>query len=116
MNDNNQPIAKRIGKMITKHRKQNQLTQAELAEKMDISNDAMSRMERGGIMPTVPRLIQLAEILECETADFLTNSSPLFNDQLRRMNNILAKLDDNEREGFLNTIESMVEWHLEQKK
>lgn len=116
MNDNNQKIAKRIGNMIAKHRKQKQLTQAQLAEKLDISTDAMSRMERGGIMPTVPRLIQLAEILECETADFLTNSSPLFSDQLKRMNDILAKLEESEREGFLDMVENMVAWHLGQKK
>lgn len=116
MNDNNQKIAKRIGKMIAKHRKQKQLTQAQLAEKLDISTDAMSRMERGGIMPTVPRLIQVAQILECETADFLTHSSPLFNDQLRRMNDILTKLEESEREGFLDMVENMVVWHLGQKK
>lgn len=33
----------------------------------------MSRMEIGGIMPTVSRLVQLAEIFDCEASDFYRN-------------------------------------------
>ncbi len=112
MSDDNQKIAERIGQMIAKYRKQKQLTQAGLAEKMNISNDAMSRMERGGIMPSIPRLIQLAEILDCKTTDFLIGSSPRLIDQLERMHDILSRLDELEREKFLDMVESMVDWHL----
>lgn len=69
-------------------------------------------MERGGIMPSIPRLIQLAEILDCKTTDFLIGSSPRLIDQLERMHDILSRLDELEREKFLDMVESMVDWHL----
>lgn len=106
-------LNQRIGKAIAKQRKSKGLTQAQLAEQLDISTDAMSRMERGSIMPTIGRLMQLADILECETADFLTNNSPLLNDQIRRLNGLLQRLDNEyERENFLVIIEKMLDWHL----
>lgn len=115
MTVDNKAVARRIGKMIAKYRKNNDLTQAELAEKMHISNDAISRMERGGIMPSVPRLIQLAEILGCETADFLTNSSPLELDQVRRLIKLLNQIDEKERDRFLQLVENLVAWRLSKK-
>ncbi len=44
-------IAKKIGRTIAEYRQATGLTQAQVAEILDISNDAVSRMERGDIMP-----------------------------------------------------------------
>lgn len=112
---NNIDLIKKIGYAIANRRRMAGLTQAEVAERLGISNDAISRMERGSIMPTVLRLIQFAEIFHCEAADLLTESSTLLPDQSKRLAVVLAKLDDREREALVGIIELMVAWHLQKR-
>lgn len=50
-----------IGKNIASHRKHAGLTQAGLAEKLNYSDKAVSKWERGESIPDVPTLILLAE-------------------------------------------------------
>ena len=84
-----------------------------MAEYLGVSIDAISRMERGGIMPTVTRLIQLAEIFDCEASSFLRETSPLVNDQTQRIINLLSKLEESDRAELLDIIEKMVNWRLQ---
>ena len=52
----------KIGKKISQLRKQNGLTQMELADKLAISYQAVSNWERGATMPDISKLPELAEI------------------------------------------------------
>lgn len=113
---NDSDLIKKIGHAIANRRRMAGLTQAEVAERLGISNDAISRMERGSIMPTVLRLIQFAEIFHCEAVDLLTESSTLLPDQSKRLAVLLAKLDDRERETLIGIIESMIVWHIKNNK
>ena len=108
-------LGKLLGKSIAKHRHRANLTQAQGAERLGISDEAISRMERGGIMPTVTRLIQLAELFDCKASDFLQETSPLLNDQTQRIFHLLAQLDTTERQSLLDVIEAMINWHLTNK-
>lgn len=108
-------LAKKIGQAIAKNRKMAGLTQAQVAERLEISNDAVSRMERGKIMPTVARLMQMAEIFGCETTDLLTQSSVLALDQSRQIQILLMELNEQERSHLLQIIESMVSWYRKGK-
>lgn len=47
MLDKNEQLLQTIGQAIAKYRQASGLTQAQLAEMLGISNDAVSRMERG---------------------------------------------------------------------
>ncbi|MCP2039897.1 transcriptional regulator with XRE-family HTH domain [Neisseria sp. HSC-16F19] len=100
-----------IGKTLAKYRMLAGLTQAQVAEILNVSNDAVSRMERGGIMPTVARLIKLAEIFGCEVSDLLTESSPLADDQARRLSALLARLDEEGRMELMDMVERLVAWY-----
>ena len=62
-------IAKQLGATIAEKRKKMGLTQAQLAEKLDIGQDALSRMEQGKISPKLGRLPDIAKVLECSVAD-----------------------------------------------
>lgn len=106
-------LAKHIGKSIAKYRHNKALTQSQVAEYLGVSIDAISRMERGGIMPTVTRLIQLAEIFDCKASSFLRETSPLVNDQTQRIINLLSKLEESDRAELLDIIEKMVNWRLQ---
>lgn len=78
-------LQKLFGSKIYELRLKADLTQAQLAEKADVSNDAISRIERGLRCPSFDVMEQLAEALEVEVRElfnfsnrkFLKNKCPL---------------------------------------
>lgn len=62
-----------IADNLKKYRKNAKLTQAELAEKLNYSDKAVSKWERGETIPDVYILKQLAEIYELHVDDFLVS-------------------------------------------
>jgi len=59
-----------IGNNIKNLRKSNNMTQLELAEKLNYSNKAISRWESGEVVPDVPTLQNLSKIFNIDIADF----------------------------------------------
>ena len=56
---------KQVGKKIVSLRKSRNMTQTELADKMDVSFQAVSNWERGNSMPDISKLPQLAALFDC---------------------------------------------------
>ncbi|MEE6031819.1 helix-turn-helix transcriptional regulator [Avibacterium paragallinarum] len=110
MLDKNKQLLLNVGQAIAKYRQAVGLTQAQLAEILEISNDAVSRMERGKSVPNILRLLELSEIFHCEIADLLTNSSNRSMDQARQLEQLLKGLDGYERAELLNLVERMLKW------
>ena len=63
-------MEKQIGDRISEERKKLKLTQNELAEKLMVSNKAVSKWEAGGGCPSIEFLPKLANIFGC-TIDYL---------------------------------------------
>ena len=63
--------AGKTGKFIAKQRKIMNMTQNELAEKLHITDKAVSKWERGLSFPDISILIPLAEILNISLYDLL---------------------------------------------
>ena len=63
--------AGKTGKFIAKRRKDLNMTQNELAEKLHITDKAVSKWERGLSFPDISVLIPLAEILNISLYDLL---------------------------------------------
>lgn len=61
-----------IGKFIAKCRKEKKLTQAELAEKLNITDRAVSKWETGKSMPDSSIMLKLCEILEITVNELLS--------------------------------------------
>lgn len=76
-------MAIRVGKAIAQRRCEANLTQEQVAEGLGIGTEAVSRMERGAAMPTVARLVRLAEILSCGADDLLMDGSNRASDQAK---------------------------------
>ena len=68
-------LARSIGQAIAHRRSLAELTQEEVAEKLGLGNEAVSRLERGKATLSVVRLMELAELFGCEAADLLTETS-----------------------------------------
>lgn len=66
-----------IGSNIASYRKRAGLTQAGLAEKLNYSDKAVSKWERGESMPDVTTLVQLAEQFEITVNDLVVDPEAL---------------------------------------
>jgi len=103
-----------VGRAIAKQRKRCGLTQNEVAEKLGVSFDVVSRTERGVVMPGLARLMQFAAIFDCETAELLTETSTRSTDQASRMADLISDLNHTERLLIMNMIEQLV-MYMKQK-
>ena len=65
----------KTGRLIAERRKSLNMTQNELAEKLNISAKAVSKWERAKNFPNIDMLQDLAKILEIQVADLLTGES-----------------------------------------
>lgn len=70
-------LKSQIGANIAAYRKQAGLTQAGLAEKLNYSDKAVSKWERGESVPDVLTLVQLAEQFEITVNDLLVDPNEL---------------------------------------
>ena len=65
-----------IGERITALRKEKDISQAELAKRLNVSRQAVSKWEQGTSSPDTTKLIQLAEILGTEVEYLATGVHP----------------------------------------
>ena len=61
----------KIGQRVSQYRKTAGLTQHDLAEKVGISIESISRLERGSTMTSIAKLDDIAQALGIELADLL---------------------------------------------
>ena len=102
-------LAKSVGKAISHKRTQAGFTQEHVSEHLNIGMEAVARMERGIVVPTVVRLAELAQLFGCELADFLRETSNRPTEQGIVLSQQLARLDDADRTLLLETVERLVE-------
>jgi len=100
-------LAGAVGRAISKHRVRSGLTQEAVAERLGVGNEAVSRIERGIVMPNITRLLELADIFGCEAAELLSEVSPLVEDQASRVNHLLASLDQSDRQLVIELVERL---------
>ena len=74
---NDEKLKAILGSNIVSYRKQQGLTQAGLAEKLNYSDKAVSKWERGESMPDVLTLVQVAELFGISVNDLLTDPNTL---------------------------------------
>ena len=69
-----------VGKKIAALRKQNNMTQFELADRLNISFQAVSNWERGNSMPDISKLPEIAELFHTTIDDILGKENTLLSD------------------------------------
>ena len=78
----------KIGKFIAECRKEQGITQAQLADKLDITYKAVSKWERGKGLPDASRMIDLCNILKITVNDLLSGEKV-------EEENYINQVDDN---------------------
>ncbi len=90
----------KIGKFIASCRKEQGMTQANLAEKLGITDRAVSKWENGKSMPDSGIMLELCELLEI-------NVNELLSGEKIDMNNYEEKTEENLRQ-VLNRVEKIL--------
>jgi transcriptional regulator with XRE-family HTH domain len=100
-------IAKMVGAAVASYRTEAGFTQEEVAEKMGIGNEAVSRMERGAVLPTVGRLFEFADLFDCQISDFLLGASDRIQDQAGAIAHLIKDLAAGDREMVVDIVKTL---------
>ncbi|RYG71356.1 XRE family transcriptional regulator [Lentibacillus lipolyticus] len=76
----NEQLLMHFGEQLRHYRKQNDLTIQELAEKLDISNNHLGRIERGVSDTTITKFYRMVKILDIP-CHFLDEMKQIVQDQ-----------------------------------
>lgn len=101
-------LVQSVGLIISVKRKAKGLTQAQVAEMMNIEKETLSRMETGVISPTLSRLAQMAAILECPVSDFFKPYPPTGSDLTETLSQLLHNLSVKEQGIVVNIVADMI--------
>ena len=100
-------IAAALGARIAELRTSQGLTQEQVAEELDMGNQAISRIERGAVLPPITRLYELGEVLGCRVDEFLLDASDRGTDQAAVITQQLAGLTPADREMVLGIVNQL---------
>ncbi|MDR2924530.1 MAG: helix-turn-helix domain-containing protein [Azoarcus sp.] len=102
-------LAVAVGRAVARQRMRCGLTQEEVAERLGVGNAAISRIERGVVMPNVARLVEFAAVFGCEASMLLAEASPNPDDQAERISHLLEALDGADRQLVVEWVERLAE-------
>ncbi|MBR3840315.1 MAG: helix-turn-helix transcriptional regulator [Erysipelotrichales bacterium] len=86
----------KIGKFIAECRKKKNLTQAQLAEKLNITNRAISKWETGKAMPDSNIMFDLCDILEITVNELLSGEIIDMEQKEEQLNDLIFQMAQNE--------------------
>lgn len=99
--------ARVLGRAIAKKRMECGMTQEDVAERLQIGYEAVSRIERGTVSPNLDRLFELADIFNCGVAELVTESSRRSLDQAHHIANLLQQLSEGDRQLVVEIVEKL---------
>ena len=82
----------KIGKFIADCRKEKNLTQSELAEKLGITDRAISKWENGNCLPDAGKMLELCGILGITVNELLSGEKINMNDYQKKSEELLVEL------------------------
>jgi transcriptional regulator with XRE-family HTH domain len=90
-------LAQRLGSSLAAKRKSRNWTQADLAERVGVDTETISRFERGAALPSLVTLEKLAHAIRASLAELLTESSAHADDQALVLSAWLNDLAEQDR-------------------
>lgn len=96
-----------IGKKIKEYRKRKQLTQAQLAELVDLNEKQIYRIEAGLNHPTYMTFVKIIEVLCIDINDFAINSKIEHNPLKDKIMHITNNSDELELRTYLDVISAI---------
>ena len=93
---------KKFGKFILENRKKKNYTQKDIAERLFVSTQAVSKWERGLSFPDINLLVPLAEILDVKISELLDTDNK--EDDLKELVDTLVSISENNPEKKKNLL------------
>ena len=109
MRESEKTLRDRLGRELRKARVALQLTQADIAERVGTDPETISRFERGATLPSLVRLLELAEALEVTVASLLGGASPRATDELAELRQMVANLPPKDRKLVAAVVTAIVD-------
>jgi len=91
-------FAKRLGRLLANKRQAKALTQEQLAERLGVEQETISRFERGATLPPLARLLEIADVLGVALDELVRSTSNRLQDQVADITVMLETLDSENRE------------------
>ena len=101
------PLMALFGAIVSERRKLLGISQETLAERVDISQESLSRMEKGFIAPRFERLQLFADALECSIPDLFRGQSKT-SEWAATMEKIISPLSDYEQKEVVAGVTKIV--------
>ena len=103
----------KIGSFLKELRKENELTQEQLAEKLNVSNRSVSRWETGSTLPDISILIELSEFYDVDIKEIIDGErkSENMNDEVKET--ILAVADYADKQKKQAVLRAIIMFALE---
>ena len=102
-----QQLGKRLGQRIAERRKALGWTQDQLAERLGVDAETVSRFERGVTVPALVTLDRLAGVLKTSVADLLSEASACPTDQAIRISAWLESLPPEDGEFVIGQVKAL---------
>ncbi|WJD72176.1 helix-turn-helix transcriptional regulator [Pseudomonas asiatica] len=109
-----EPSPQHIGRQLAKYRRAQGFTQAQVGERLEIGTEAVSRMERGKVELTVPKLLQLADMYGCPADELLLAISPRPQDKGQKIASLIKDLGETDKQFALDLLQTVTA-HLAQR-
>lgn len=107
---------KYLAEQIKYHRKKLGMTQSELAEKVDLSDQHISRIESGCYVPSLKSFFLIIDALKIDLSVFGVNLKTTSNPKKDSLIEIISKATDAELIFYENTLKSINESFSQIKK
>ena len=100
----------KIGKFIAAKRKEKSLTQAEVAEKLGITDRAVSKWERGLALPDASIMLNLCSIIGISITELLTGEEAMEEDYKDKAEKLILEIRKKEEENnrYLLRLETVI--------
>ncbi len=103
------PLAQLLGQRIAQLRKSRQWTQAQLAERLQVEPETISRFERGASVPSLHTLESLASVLRVGIGDLHAHSSTAPDAQAMRISAWLSEQEPTDRAFVTGIVQQLCE-------
>lgn len=97
-----------IGKIIQKLRKDKNLTQEELAEKIDLSTNYLSKVERGLSVLNVEAFLKMANVLSFSLEDFGLNTDTRIDEDKKELIKRILSSSEKEIKAYTELLLSLI--------
>lgn len=94
-----------VGQNIARRRKELGFSQKELAIRLDITQDALNRMEKGHIAPKMSRLEEIAMELHCTVPFLFRRDHASLQERAATIAEILATVPETGQQAIINLVE-----------